>query len=343
MKIIFRGTVQGVGFRPSVYKVAKALDIRGYVLNRGSSVEVGICDDVRLDHTSFLRMLRDSLPEIARIESVEILEDSVSGYDDFVIVESGDGERTSFVPADTAICEECVKELLDEDNRRYLYPFICCTACGARFSLIEDVPYDRERTAMRKFEMCEECRSEYEDPKNRRFHAETISCWKCGPRYTLFSADAKQWQVIDSTDPIRTFARLIDEGATGILKGWGGMHIVCSTDHRERVLEIRNSYGRPQKPFAVMCRDIDVVRSIADISEDEERMLRSSQRPIVLLKKAAELDVISPGLPNIGIYLPYSGVHHVLFRFLRSDSIIMTSANLPGEPMATRNEDAFSL
>ena len=342
-KILVRGVVQGVGFRPTVYRVAKALNLRGYVLNKGSSVEICIDGDPEV----FLRRLRRELPRLARIEDVIVEEAPKIKFDDFRILHSEDGVRTSLIPVDTAVCDECVKELFDPSNRRYLYPFINCTACGARFSLIEDLPYDRERTAMRPFEMCEDCFREYSDPTNRRFHAQTISCWKCGPRFRLYDRSER---VVEEREPIREFARLIDEGHVGVVKGWGGMHVVCKLSP-PLIRRLRRDYRREAKPFAVMFRDVATVREYAEISEFEEALLRSPQRPIVLLKKRAAVspevreifELVSPGLGNIGVYLPYSAFQHVLFHYLEADGIIMTSANLPGEPMVIENDDAFAL
>lgn len=341
MKIFIRGTVQGVGFRPTVYRVAKSLGIRGYVLNKGSNVEIGIKENGNVEE--FLNSLMKELPPLASIDGIAIKDESISGYDDFDIINSSEGEKSSVTPVDTAICEECVRELFDEDNRRYLYPFINCTSCGARFSVIENVPYDRANTSMHEFEMCEECLSEYANPMDRRFHAQTISCPRCGPRYTLYGRE--KWGVVlnDRKNPVATFAKLIDEGAIGIAKGWGGMHTICKFDQAKR---LRKLYGRPAKPFAVMFSDLNTIEKYADLDEEEEKLLTSAHRPIVLLDKnssSGDLEDISPGLGNVGMYLPYSGFHHVLFHYLNSEGFIMTSANVSGEPMVIRNEDAFEL
>ncbi len=339
MKIFIKGTVQGVGFRPTVYRVAKTLDLKGYVLNKGSNVEIGIKENGEKEE--FLDSLTKELPPLASIDEIEIKDEPVIGYEDFEIINSSKGERTSVTPVDTAICEECVRELFDEDNRRYLYPFINCTSCGARFSVIENVPYDRGNTAMRDFKMCRECLAEYTNPLDRRFHAQTTSCPACGPKYTLYARDKGIEVLEEKKNLIESFARLIDEGAIGIAKSWGGMHIICKFDQAKR---LRKLYGRPAKPFAVMFRDLSAIDKYADLEEEEERLLTSAQRPIVLLdKKSLDLEDISPGLGNIGVYLPYSGFHHVLFHYMGSEGIIMTSANVSGEPMVIRNDDAFLL
>ena len=330
--------MQGVGFRPTVYRVAKSLGLSGYVLNKGSNVEIGIKENENVEE--FLNSVMKELPSIASIDEIELKDEPINGYEDFEIIISSEGEKTSVTPVDTAICEECVRELFDENNRRYLYPFINCTSCGARFSVIENLPYDRVNTSMRDFEMCEDCLAEYTNPMDRRFHAQTISCPGCGPKYMLYGRDK---EIVEERDPIKSFARLIDEGAIGIAKSWGGMHIICKFDQANR---LRKLYGRPAKPFAVMFRDLSAVEKYVELKEGEEKLLTSAHRPIVLLDKNPsldDLDDISPGLGNVGIYLPYSGFHYVLFYYLNSDGIIMTSANVPGEPMVIRNEDAFLL
>jgi len=340
LKILIRGTVQGVGFRPTVFRVAVSLGLRGYVLNKGSNVEIWVEGEKA---SEFIDALLDALPPIARVDEIMASEVAERHYKDFKIVSSGEGERTSFTPPDTAICEDCLRELFDPSDRRYLYPFINCAVCGARFSLIENVPYDRERTAMRYFDMCDECRHEYENPADRRFHAETTSCPKCGPKYTLYD---EKGEILEEREPIKAFASLIDEGCVGIAKSWGGMHVICNL---ESIKRLREMYKRPYKPFAVMFRDLKAVQEYAIMDEEEEKMLTSPQRPIVLLSKRhlrhldPILEDISPGLGNIGAYLPYSGFHHVFFHFSQEDAVVMTSANIPGEPMVIRNEDAFSL
>ena len=339
MKIFIRGTVQGVGFRPTVYGVAKSLGLSGYVLNKGSNVEIGIKEDEKAEE--FLNSLTKVLPPLASIDEIEVKDEPISRYEDFKIMNSSEGLKTSVTPVDTAICEECVRELFDAGNRRYLYPFINCTSCGARFSVIENVPYDRSNTSMRVFKMCEECFAEYTNPMDRRFHAQTTSCTECGPEYTLYGRDKVIKDIDGGKAPLKTFARLIDEGAVGIAKSWGGMHIISKFEEANRM---RQLYGRQAKPFAVMFRDLSTIKNYADLEANAEKLLTSPQRPIVLLDKTSvDLSDISPGLDSVGVYLPYSGLHHILFHHLNAEGIIMTSANISGEPMVIRNEDAFLL
>lgn len=330
-KLIFKGIVQGVGFRPTIYRIAEQLGSHGYVLNKGAEVEVVI----DTDPTEFIDQVKKHLPSLAKITSIKTVPLD-KNFDTFKIRHSSQGSRESLIPVDTALCPECVKELFDPTNRRYHFPFTNCTVCGARFSVIEDVPYDRERTAMREFELCENCQKEYQAPFDRRYHAQTISCPQCGPRYDLYDSNGKRQEY---TDPIQRFAEMMDEGSIGVIKSWGGMHLSCNLDQIQR---FRKWYHRPEKAFAVMVKDIETARAYAEISAFEASLLQSNQRPIVLVQKK-DLEDISPGLDSIGLFLPYTGVHHLLFSSLSADALIMTSANIPGEPMITENETAFSL
>ena len=335
MKITVYGVVQGVGFRPTVYRVAKAMGLKGYVLNNGSNVEIHL----DRDEEKFLKQLRNALPALARIDRAEF-EEIDEKLEEFSIVKSHDGARVSLIPTDTAICRNCVVDFRRSGDRRHLFPFTNCTECGARFTVIADLPFDRPRTSMSDFPMCPDCTKEYSSPNDRRFHAQTISCPKCGPSYTLYDSNRKEV----GKDPFREFAKRIDEGAVGLLKGWGGMHIICTFDNAAR---LRKIYRRGDKPYAVMMRDLKIAKKYVLVSEAEENLLTSPQRPIVLLHKREDaknkLERISPGLGNLGVMLPYSGAHLLMFHHLEADGVIMTSANPPGEPMAVENEKAFDL
>ena len=335
MKITVYGIVQGVGFRPTVYRVARAMGLKGFVLNNGSNVEIHIDRDAE----RFLEELRKALPALARIDRAEF-EDADERLHDFSIAHSHDGARVSLIPTDTAICENCVVDFKARRNRRNLFPFTNCTECGARFTVIADLPFDRARTSMSDFPMCQECTKEYASPEDRRFHAQTISCPECGPRYTLYDKNGKEL----GKDPFKEFANQIDEGSVGLLKGWGGMHIICTFDNASK---LRKVYRRGDKPYAVMMRDLRTANKYAQISEQEEKLLTSPQRPIMLLHKQKDalekLEKISPGLGNLGVMLPYSGAHLLMFHHLKADGIVMTSANPPGEPMVVENDKAFDL
>lgn len=331
MKLIFRGVVQGVGFRPTVYRIARNMRLKGYVLNKGSEVEIVI----NKDEDKFIKNVKEHLPSTAKITEV-VVEPDDRKFDDFKILQSENGERQSLTPVDIGICNDCLRELFNENDKRFEFPFTNCTVCGARFSLIKDVPYDRERTSMNEFKMCESCEREYTSPLNRRYHAQTISCPECGPIYNLYD---KQKKDFGERQAIRRFANQIDAGRIGVIKAWGGMHLCCKLDEISR---FREWYGRPQKPFAIMVRDIETVEEYGDITDDERELLLSRNRPIVLVKKL-KAEGVSPGLNTIGLYLPYTGLHYLLFSYLKSDALVMTSANVPGETMFTENEDVFSL
>lgn len=331
MKLIFRGIVQGVGFRPTVFRIAQEMGLKGYVLNKGSEVEVVI--DGKKEE--FIEELKRRLPPIAKITEI-IEEEDERTFTDFKILNSKEGTRRSLIPADVATCEECRREIFEKSNKRYLFPFTNCTICGARFSLIEDVPYDRERTSMKNFKLCKSCEEEYKNPLNRRYHAQTISCPKCGPIYTLYDKNKKN---LGTKDAIKRFAKYVDEGYFCVIKSWGGMHLCCKVSEISR---FRKWYNRPQKPFAIMVRDIKTAEKYGYISEKEKELLQSKARPIVLVEKK-ELEEASPGLNTIGLFLPYTGLHFILFYYLKSDALVMTSANVPGEAMITDNEEAFSI
>ena len=336
MKITVRGVVQGVGFRPTVHRIATALGLNGYVQNNGSNVVI----EVDRDADEFVEELRSQLPPLARIDSIAVEEGAPPGSlgKGFRIVASGSGEKGVGIPNDVALCGNCRRDLFDPSNRRYLYQFTNCTDCGARFTVIEDLPYDREMTSMRDFPMCDDCRREYEDPSDRRFHHQTISCPKCGPKFRLLDGEGRKIE----GEPTPTFASLLEDGAIGIAKGWGGMHLCCTLSTLPRM---REWYRRKEKPFAVMVRDLDAALRYAVPTEFEKQLLLSSHRPIVIVDKIENevTELISPGLGNIGLFLPYTGMQHLLFHYLAEDALIMTSANVPGEPMVLRDQDALGL
>ena len=331
MKLIFKGVVQGVGFRPTIYRIAKKLNLKGYVLNKGSEVEVVINNK----KDEFIKQVKENLPSIAKITEIIEKKDERK-FTDFKILHSKKGERQSLIPIDVGICDDCLKELFNKKDRRYNFPFTNCTVCGARYSVVKDVPYDRERTSMDEFTLCKDCQQEYKNPLDRRYHAQTISCPKCGPKYRLYDNKRKD---LGEENAIKRFAGQIDSGKIGVIKSWGGMHLCCNLSQVNR---FRKWYGRPQKAFALMIRDIKTAHKYADISEDEKRILLSKSRPIVLVKKIC-CEEVSPGLDSIGLFLPYTGLHHLLFSYLKSDELVMTSSNIPGEAMITTDEEAFSI
>ncbi len=324
MRVVIRGTVQGVGFRPSVYRSAIEVGASGNVWNDGSDVIIDSdrCDEL-LDH------LMSHLPPLARVDSIERVDVPYTGGTGFSITPSGNHGRGASIPTDTAVCDACLEEMMSP-GRRQGYPFTTCTDCGPRFTLLRSMPYDRVATSMDAFPPCPECHVEYSDPSDRRFHHQTLCCPVCGPKYRLELADG----TVITDEPIRRLAGILDDGAVAVVKGWGGMHICCTVDRLEH---LREWYGRRNKPFAIMVRDMASLRKYGEPTEDEERMLTSPHRPIVLVRKVPSdiTEAASPGLDNIGIFLPYTGMHHLLFSHMHSDALVMTSANVPGEPMMT--------
>lgn len=331
MRIVIEGTVQGVGFRPSVYRAATEVGASGTVRNEGSEV---LIDTDRGD--ALLDRLMETLPPLARIDSVRREDVPYDGPSGFSIAPSDGSGTGASIPADSAVCDRCLGEMLGT-GRRSMYPFTTCTDCGPRFTLLKGIPYDRDRTSMDRFPMCPACGREFSDPADRRFHHQTIACPECGPTYRL--------ETLEGTfkdDPIGRLAEMLDSGARAVVKGWGGTHICCTLD---RIDDLRTWYRREQKPFAIMVRDMDVARRLASPTPEEERMLLSPGRPIVLCRKipSVETEAASPGLDNIGLFLPYAGMHHILFSRLKHDALVMTSANPPGEPMAVSDAAARSL
>ena len=330
MRIIIGGTVQGVGFRPTVQRVAVSLGLKGRVWNDGSRVMIDVDDAILLKDA-----LLKELPPLAKVESLEIIDHPMPKCDGFSIVHSENRSRGVSIPTDTAVCDDCLKEMRSA-GRRKGYAFTTCTNCGARFTLLSSLPYDREKTAMADFPMCDSCRHEYTSIEDRRFHHQTVCCPECGPKYRLTDRSGNEIP----GDPIPKFAEMIDSGKIGIAKSWGGMHICCTLDN---IGKLRETYHRPQKPFAIMVRDIDAAERFVHLTEKEKELLTSPNRPIVLAEKKDEnlCKNLAPGLDNIGIFLPYTGMQHILFDCLAHDALIMTSANIPGEPMILRDEDVM--
>ena len=330
MRIVITGTVQGVGFRPAVLRTASALGLRGRVWNDGSKVMIDV-DDAYALKESLLR----NLPPLARIDSFDIDEAEMPDCEGFSIVQSDHKSSGVSIPTDTAVCDKCLKEMRSEGKRKG-YAFTTCTDCGARFTLLNSLPYDRRNTAMDEFPMCDDCRNEYMSMNDRRLHHQTVCCPECGPRYRLLDKSGKELP----GDPIPEFAAAMDYGSIGIAKSWGGMHICCTLDG---VQHLREWYGRPHKPFAVMVRDIETAEKYVYLTDKERELLTSPNRPIVLAGKRDCPEALAPGLDNIGIFLPYTGMQHLLFDCLRHDALVMTSANLPGEPMVLDDMDIMDL
>jgi hydrogenase maturation protein HypF len=344
VKIRVTGIVQGVGFRPFIYRIAVKNDLDGYVRNRGDAgVEIhleGREENIR----KFLRDLKEKKPPLAQIyEIITLPLKGKNKYEAFTILKSSEEAELSgsVIPPDIAICDDCLKELRDRENPRYEYFFITCTNCGPRYTIIERLPYDRENTTMRRFPMCNFCESEYTNPLNRRFHAQTVACAQCGPKVYLTNKEGK---LIVNEDPIREAGKLLSEGFIVAIKGYGGFHVASATTKDEALIRLRKVKHRSQKPFAIMARSLEAVKSFAEVNVREGELLTSYSRPIVLLNKSENYylsDLIAPDLHNIGVMFPYTGLHYMLFDKVDEPAFVMTSANPPNQPIIKDDDEAL--
>lgn len=324
-RIIIRGIVQGVGFRPFVYATARAYGIVGTVQNAGSEVRIDAWGD-RFDQ--FCKKVTQGTP-LSVIDSIEVSPISGSAPGAFSIIPSAEGTLSGLIPPDIATCRDCVDDIFSAEGRYFQYFATSCLNCGPRYSIIRNLPYDRERTAMDEYPPCQACASEYEDPDCRRHHAQTIACTRCGPRLILIHADGEP---VPAGDPIREAARILDQGGILAIRGIGGFHIACIED---RASELKSRLGREEQPFAIMA-PMPVIRDLTDLSAEEEQLLESPQAPIVVLdKRDPNLVPNVSTLHTLGCMLPYTGLHHLLFAHLKAPFLIMTSANVPGYPMIT--------
>ena len=345
IKIQVTGIVQGVGFRPFIYRTAVEKGLKGYVKNRGDAgVEILLEGRKNAIH-EFLSDLRLEKPPLAQIFETNSSElGGKEEYAEFTIVKSSSetGLSGSVIPPDIAICNDCLRELRNPRDQRFDYFFITCTNCGPRFTMIEKLPYDRKNTTMRKFPMCGFCLKEYRDPLNRRFHAQTIACPDCGPKAYLTDSKGK---LVETSDPIRESGRLLSKGYTLAIKGYGGFHIAASTTMNEPLRRLREAKHRNQKPFAIMARDLEAAKSFAKINKKEQDLLTSYSRPIVLLDKNSNYhlsDLIAPELHNVGVMLPYSALNYMLFDRVSDLAFVMTSANPPNQPIVNDNNEALT-
>lgn len=337
-RILVHGIVQGVGFRPTVYRLAKEMGLKGSVRNLGNSVEI-VLEGNKLQIEEFVKNLNNNKPPISKITGLNVnWEEGVETSDDFIILEStAEFSGSSVIPPDVAVCDKCLEEILNKVNKRYKYPFTACTDCGPRFTVIKSIPYDRKRTSMDEFPLCDECMVEYSDPLDRRYHAEATCCFACGPSIFLYKDG-----ILDVKNPIAEAAKLIDKGNILAIKGIGGTHLVLKAKDDDPVITLRERLGRFNQPFACMSPDIETVKTFAEVADFEEEALISRRRPIVVLNKNENYYLspsVSPDLHNLGVMLPYSGLHHLLFQETDEPAYIMTSANIPGEPMLTDNDE----
>ncbi|MGQ9542775.1 MAG: carbamoyltransferase HypF [Candidatus Bathyarchaeia archaeon] len=335
-EIIVKGIVQGVGFRPFIYRIAVANRLCGYVQNRDDASVRIIVEGEGSDIQNFLFQLKERRPPLAEIYDLKVTYRNVEkSYSKFEIVNSSkDGyERGSTIPPDISICGQCLSEMRNPTDRRYRYFFITCTDCGPRYTIIRNLPYDRCNTSMHHFRMCIECEREYFDPKDRRFHSQTNACPICGPQLILVN---NRGDPLTSNDPAAEAGHLIDEGYILAVKGNGGFHLACSTTTSKPLMRLRTVKDRKSKPFAIMARDLETIKTFAHVSDLEASILESYQKPIVLLRKSEDYflsEMISPGLHTIGVMLPYTGLHYLLFDYTKEPALVMTSANPPNEPI----------
>jgi hydrogenase maturation protein HypF len=351
-RISVSGQVQGVGFRPFVYRLAHELGVAGWVRNDNSGVEIAI-EGERDAVMRLIARLQSEPPRLARVERVEYqLEQAITGVQGFCIAASQSGPMQTAIAPDMAICPDCLAELFDPTDRRYLHPFINCIHCGPRYTLTASMPYDRANTSMAKFAQCPACQHEYDDPATRRFHAQPNACPVCGPQLRLYDS---RWQQIEN--PVETAARLIRDGQVVAIKGVGGFHLAFDAKNAATAARLRGAKRREEMPFAVMALNTVSAGRYAQLSDNETFLLNSSERPIVLLQKTdacdEELPGIAPGLARIGLLLPYTPLHYLLFHelsgkpcgtdWLQQENgtvLVMTSANPGGEPLVLNDVEA---
>ncbi|MDQ7787216.1 MAG: carbamoyltransferase HypF [Thermodesulfovibrionales bacterium] len=368
-KIVVKGIVQGVGFRPFVYSLAGSCQLKGFVLNSSEGVVIEIEGESTPD---FIDRLQKEAPPLSRIMSVEITTHPYHGYKDFTILKSKDVGSFTLISADVSICNDCFRELLDTKDRRYLYPFINCTNCGPRYTITESIPYDRPNTTMAVFKLCPDCDREYHDPLDRRFHAQPNACPVCGPRVELIVQEKKEKGKgrgkarRNKKTPIEETIKLLKQGAILAVKGLGGFHLACDAMNEDAVNRLRLKKRKSNKPFALMSPDIETIKKFCTVSEAEEEYLTSNKRPIVLLNKTKNRlpEAVSPHNPCIGFMLPYTPLHYLLFYHpfpentkcemreslstqhsalsTHFDALVMTSGNIAEEPIVIDNDEAVS-
>ena len=341
VRYLFSGVVQGVGFRPFIYRLAVKNVLRGFVQNRPDGVLVEV-EGTGAAIDSFLAGIRQELPPLANVTNISAEEIALRTDDNFRIIASdtqGDGDV--HISPDIAICRDCLKELFDPQDRRYRYPFINCTNCGPRLTIIKSIPYDRINTSMACFPLCPQCRAEYENPADRRFHAEPNACPVCGATIQLLDEKGNK---VSTDDPIKAAIGLLKDGKVLAIKGLGGFHLSVDAGNDEAVKRLRSRKFREEKPMAIMVKNLENVKRFAHVNEEEEKLLASPQRPIVLLKKKNGNTIseqVAPGVPNLGVMLPYTPLHYLLLE-KDFEALVMTSANQVDEPICISNREAVT-
>lgn len=340
IKISIVGRVQGVGFRPFIYQLAKETNVLGTVQNNMDGVEVFV-EGPNAQVEQFLQNIKEKAPRLSRIDQIVTQKEDYKGFSDFSIIESRrEGASQLVIPIDAGVCDECLAEMNDPNNFRYHYPFITCTQCGPRYTIIDELPYDRPYTSMAHFDLCPNCEKEYNDPMDRRHHAQPIACPECGPHLSLVGHDGQIAAEYD--DALKLAGKLIKEGKILAVKGIGGFHLCCDAGNDEAVALLRSRKKRPNRPLAVMGFSVEAVKDFAFVSAEEERLLKSPEAPIVILQKSADYDLaenVAPNMKTIGVMLPYSPLHYLLLKETGERTLVMTSANVSGLPIVYKNEE----
>ncbi|MFY9802113.1 MAG: carbamoyltransferase HypF [Candidatus Acidiferrales bacterium] len=335
-----RGVVQGVGFRPFVYRLARANGLKGWVLNAEEGVEIHL-EGEQGTLQSFLAEMKARPPQAAAIAEVRVQPAEEAGFAEFTIRESARGRQpTARISPDLPVCADCLRELFDAGDRRNHYPYINCTNCGPRYSVIRALPYDRPNTTMAAWRLDDLCAAEYGEPADRRFHAQPVACPQCGPHY-YFRADAAAARGADDESAIRNAAEYLRAGKIVAVKGLGGYHLACDAQNAEAVRALRERKFRKEKPFALMVKDMEVARSVATLGSEAEELLASAARPIVLARALREFAGVAPGNDELGLMLPYTPLHWLLFAAGAPEILVLTSANRSSEPIAYRDDEAM--
>ena len=338
--IIIKGIVQGVGFRPFIHKLVQNYNLSGWVLNSNQGVEIEV-EGKTEEINSFVNNIKKKLPPLARIEKIEVNQLPLIGYKGFSIKKSIVKKESSFVlvSPDISICEDCLQELFDPYNRRFRYPFINCTNCGPRFTIIKDIPYDRKKTTMNNFKMCSLCQGEYDNIEDRRYHAQPNACADCGPQVSFYQNKIK----LEGIDPIEEAAKLLKEGKIGAIKGLGGFHLACDATNNKAVARLRRLKNREAKPFAIMSFNLEKIRQYCKLGEKEKEWLVNRARPIVLLQKKEDSlisPLVAPRNNYLGVMLPYTPLHYLLLKD-NFTALVMTSGNITDQPIIADNLEAM--
>ena len=336
-----RGVVQGVGFRPFIFRLATEGGLHGFIGNNTEGVTIEVeGEDSAV--ANFLTRLEREAPPMSRIDSIAVADAGLKGEDTFRIIASAVlGQVRTGIPADSATCDDCLRELFDPTDRRYRYPFLNCTNCGPRYTITRSIPYDRPQTSMAVFPMCALCQAEYDDPLNRRFHAQPNACWDCGPQLSLTSASG---ETILCDDPVKACLDRVLMGDIAAIKGIGGFHLCVDATNEAAVMSLRQRKRRYGKPLAVMVKDLSVAHELCTLSEQDAKLLMHPARPIVLARAREGNGIapsVAPGIPWLGVFVPYAPLQHLLFADDRVRALVMTSANLSEEPIAIDNAEAL--